>query len=485
MWPFTSKRVQRPPDAIMQLGGPDDWLTLSQCYSNIFISGQVGSGKTTAPGAHLACGLLSHPTQPGALVLCQKPDEADRWKRYCELTNRLDDVIHVQLGGAHSINLLDYTVSGPGGIEEAKAMIGVILEAANRNRARNSSDSYWPESSERGQGYAMILSKMATGKVSFQSILDFWLSLPTSVEQLEDNEWNKHSFAAACLRAAVEKYRDTRAFQMAANWCVAEWPELSDKTRSVIYSVTLNTLDKFLAGKFSDLISTDQTTFAPEMALDDGKIILFDVPGSVHGPAAVWTSVAVKLAFQKAAMRRDLTKPCRPLILWADEAANFCIPELDAMFLSQSRQFKTVCVNIVQNIPLIITALGSSEAARHQAYAWLSNHSTIISAANSDPETCKWHSEMAGETRVQLYGGSTGGRAEYSLFADVMGQELGGANVNWSEQIRPSLPPHAFATLLSKGGREAGFVAEAFVMQSGRVFSNSNPWIKGAWRQIL
>src|SRR5262249_9603303 len=151
-------------------------------------------------------------------------------------------------------------------------------------------------------------------------------------------------------------------------------------------------------------ISAERTTFTPEMAMADGKIILFDVPGTVYGPAAIWASVAVKLLFQRAAMRRDLTKECRPLILWADDGARFLVPEQDALFLSQSRQFKTICVNIVQNIPLIVTALGSSEAARHQAYAWLSNHATIIAAANSDPETNKLFSDMAGETRETLYG---------------------------------------------------------------------------------
>lgn len=481
MWPFKRKQKQFA-DRIMQIGGPNDWLTLSECYSNIFISGQVGSGKTTGPGANLGLGLLAHPSRPGALILCQKPDEGARWMRYCELANRSADVIHVRLGGSHTINLLDYELGAHGGgVESAKALVGVIMEVANRNRSRNSSDSYWPESAERAMGYAMTLIRMARGKCGFNDVLEFMMSCPTSVEQVMSDAWNQEAFAARCLHDAAQKYGDTRPFQLAAEWLTTEWAELSEKTKSIVDSVIRITLDRFLSGEFADLISNDNTTFTPEMALD-GKIIIFDVPGTVYGPAAVWASVAIKLLFQKAAMRRDLTKDCRPLILWADEAANFCVPELDAMFLSQSRQFKTICVNIVQNKPLVVTALGSNEAARHQTDAWISNHATIIAAANSDPETNKLYSDMAGETRETLYGGSTGGQFKYDIMADMMGQELGNANVSWNQQIRPSLPPAVFSQC-AKGGKEYGFMTEAYVMQSGRVFSNGKPWIKAAWKQ--
>src|SRR3984957_17938897 len=206
MWPFTRKK-NRDPDAIMQIGDSTDHLYLGECYSNIFLSGQVGSGKTTGPGANLALGLLAHPSRPGALILCMKPDESARWMRYCELTNRSADVIHVWLGGEYVIDLLDYILAGPGGLEEAKSLIGVIMEVGNRNRARNSSDSYWNESAERGMGYGMTLVKMANGRCSFNDLLEFMQSLPDSIEQLMDREWKKDPFAARCAIAAAEKYR--------------------------------------------------------------------------------------------------------------------------------------------------------------------------------------------------------------------------------------------------------------------------------------
>jgi hypothetical protein len=470
---------------VMQLGaGPDDWLRLEECYSNIFISGQVGSAKTTGVGALLARGLLRHPSKPGALVLCQKPDEAQRWIKYAEDCGRADDVMHVYLGGPHSIDLLDYELSAKGGgVESAGVLLDVILEVANRNRQRTSSDSYWPESSGRQMRYAMTLIRMAGYVCGLQEVLEFCQSLPADAEQLKDPAWKASSYAVNCLLAAAESHSRERAFQLAGDWLISEWSSLAEKTKSIISSVTNNTLDRFLSGPFADLICGN-TTFSPEDPIERGRLLIFDLPGAVYGPPAQWASVAVKLLTQRALMRRDLTKPCRPVILWCDEAANFCVPEMDAMFLSQSRQFKAICVNIVQNLPLIITALGAAEAARHQAMAWLSNHATIFACANSDPETNHLMSSMCGETKEIMHGGSGGTDNNYNVFDDLMGTYRGHAHASWNETYRPSFPADRYSRLL-RGGRDNDFIMEAVVFQSGRTFSNGKTWIKSAFRQVI
>ena len=71
--------------------------------------------------------------------------------------------------------------------------------------------------------------------------------------------------------------------EMAGDWLCQEWPELSDKTRSIIASVTTNTLDKLLTSKFAELLNGD-TTFTPESAMERGNIVIWDTPGSVFGP---------------------------------------------------------------------------------------------------------------------------------------------------------------------------------------------------------
>lgn len=469
------------PDAILKVGpGQNDWLSIGQCESNILITGAVGSAKTTGPAANLALGLYAHRSRPAALVLCQKPDEAQRHIEYARMCGRLEDIVHVRPGGEHGIDIIDYELAS-GGVEQVKALIGVLLEVANRNKARSSSDSYWQDSSEKQMGNTCTIVQRSGLSCGLREIHHFCTSLPSSIEQLKDPLWRQSSYAVNCLLAATHEPERDWAFEAAGDWLLKEWPELSEKTRSIIQSVTLNTLDKLLSSKFADLITND-TTFTPEQAMRDGKIVIFDVPGAVHGPAAIWAAVALKVLFQRAAMRRDLNGPCRPLIFFTDEAANFAVPDVDAMFLSQSRQFKCICVSIVQNIPLVITALGSSESARIQALAWMSNHATVITAANLCPETNRHTSSLCGEHKETLYGGSSGSGQQFDLYAHLMGNAQSHVHANWSEQYRPIVPPERWMELL-RGGKQTGFKSEAYTIQSGRLFSNGRHWIKGTYQQ--
>lgn len=483
---FFRKSARRPPDAVMRLGpGAGDWLTLEQCFSNVFISGQVGSGKTTGVGAHLALGLLAHPSRPGGLILCQKPDEADRWMRYARRARRERDVIRVTLGGSHKIDLLDYTLTARGGgPEEAALLLETIIGVAGRNRQRNTSDAYWTDSSVRQMKVPMVVLPLAGLVCGLNEVLQFVRSLPTNPEQLKDPAFVRRSYALNTLLAAAEACPDSRALDLAAEFVCDEWPNLSDKTRSIIQSMTLNTLERFLSGRFADLISGGDTTVRPEMALEDGRLIVTDLPGTVYGPPAQWAQVAIKLLFQRAAMRRDLSRPCRPVFQWCDEGANFCVPELDALFLSQARQFRCACVNIVQNFPLIYTGLGCGDAARQQAQAWLSNHATHLVAAQSDHETCGFYSAAFGEARELVFGGSTGGDGSYDLIGYMLGTWRPPVNASFNEQIRPAVPPHMFATL-APGGAAHGFEMEAYVFASGRRFDNGRTWMRSTFPQIL
>jgi hypothetical protein len=474
---------RKNPDALIHLGpAKDDLLLLGQAFANILIFGQVGSGKTTGIGAALAYSLLLHHSRPGFFVACQKPDEAERWLRYSRQCGRFNDVIHVKPGGRHTIDILDFETScHGGGVEQAESLLGIIMEVANRNKTRNSADSFWPESAQRQMRFAMMIIRMAGIACGLRELMMFCMSLPTTPEQLKDPKWRKDSFAVNCLLGASENFPNDPTLEMAGEWLVKEWPELSDKTRSIIQSVTLTTLDKLLTSQFADLLN-GETTFRPEEVLRDGKIVIWDCPGSVYGLPAILSTVSMKVLFQRACMRRDLSKQCRPFVLWTDEAANFCVPDVDAMFLSQSRQFKCICVNIVQNIPLIVTALGGNDTARNQAHAWISNHSLIVGAANSDPETNKHLSALAGEERETLYGGSSGGMQQFDLLDDFMGIPTSNVTANWNQTFRPALPPERFLDL-AKGGKESGFIQQAYVFQSGRKFSNGKTWIKGAWKQ--
>jgi hypothetical protein len=194
------------------------------------------------------------------------------------------------------------------------------------------------------------------------------------------------------------------------------------------------------------------------------------------------------MIFQLAVMRRPLTGgPRRKFFLFCDEAANFLVPRWDAMFLSQSRQFGAGCIHLVQNFPLVVTALGGDQGARENAIAWLSNHATIMAAANFDRETNELMSGLCPERKETMYGGSasSGGAGEpYSVWDDLSGQSQSHAHANWHQEYRPAFPPDHFAGLL-RGGAANNFECECIVVQAGRVWSNGKRWLRARLKQVL
>jgi hypothetical protein len=479
---WSRKRKPIRNDDILRLShGDGDWLTLEQCFNNVFIFGQVGSGKTTGPLAHLALGLLKHPSKPGALILCQKPDEGKRWLGYAKKAGRLDDVMHVVPGGPWKLDIIDHEMNVVG-IEAVAELFRTMQEASERGKATNMGERYWPDQAARYIRFAATLISFAGYACGIHELLQFFQSVPSNPEQLKDARWRAESYACKCLLAA-SSHKDDPSFQLAGEWFLKEFPELSDKTRSNIMSIVLSTLDRLYTSKFASLICED-TTWRPDEVVRDGKILILDVPGAVYGVAAQLASIGVKTLFQRAVLRRPLDGNPKPFIIHADEGANFAVNDLDSNFLSQSRQFRCICINAVQNLPLVTASLGASESARIQASAWISNHGTILGCANSDPETNKLLSAMAGEEKELMFGGSSGPSQNYDFVGDFMGEQQGHAHASWNEQYRPALPPEAFMHL-RKGSKQNAFQVQAFVFQSGRRFANGRTFTLGSWEQVL
>ena len=299
--PFVRKHARLDDDFIMSLGpGPGDGLTLSQCFSNIFIAGMIGSGKTTGVGVNLATGLLRihHDLRPAFYVKNLMKGNAGssmrktRRKPPMSFTSSLAGYIRLMLS---RMNLM------PKGV--VSKVPGSSWMSCSKSRTETSlapaADSYWPESSNRQMGYGMALIRMAGLSCGFRELLEFCQSLPSDAAQLKDPAWRRTAYAVNCLLAAAEEHEHEIAFKMAGEWLTNEWPGLNEKTKSIIQSVTINTLDRLLSSEFADLI-TEDTNWTPEQVMTEGRILIFDVPGAVYGPAAQLASIAIKLLFQRA-----------------------------------------------------------------------------------------------------------------------------------------------------------------------------------------
>src|SRR5689334_22282958 len=84
---------------------PVPWTIRHSCEGTV-VFGATGSGKTSGSGRHIAHSMLR--AGFGGLVLCAKPDEADRWCEWAEECGRDGDARLFGADTGFGFNFLDY-----------------------------------------------------------------------------------------------------------------------------------------------------------------------------------------------------------------------------------------------------------------------------------------------------------------------------------------------------------------------------------------
>lgn len=462
-------RVQLPPDPLdapLCLFSPEDAFTLRDACEGVQVFGGTGSGKTSGSGQMLAHAFLR--AGFGGLVLTAKPDERTQWERYCAAVGRADDLYVFGPDTPHRFNFLDYELNRPGqgaGLTENIVQLFMLaLEAGGRSSKETGSDPFWNDTLKELLRNAVELVALATGSVSLPDLYELIESAPQSQEQVFDPTWQRESTCFACLEAAErnatspEKRGD---YQQTERYWLSRFPQLAEKTRSIIVTSFSALADAFLRHPIRTLFCTE-TTFTPEIT-ERGKILLVDLPVKEFNEVGVFAQVLFKLCWQKAIERRDIRKSPRPVFLWADECQYF-LTSYDQLFQTTARSSRTCTVYLTQNLPNYYAAFGEGRG-RNRAESLLGNLQTKIFHAQGCGTTNKWASEMIAQvwqSRTTVTGGTSQGRQG----------ETENSGFSASEQLAAQVLPVEFTTL-AKGGPPHGWVVEGIVFQSGRVWNAS------------
>lgn len=448
-------------------------VTLHQAYEGLLITGGTGSGKTTGPGAEAAMNLLR--TGAGFCVLCAKPDEFQRWAGYCEGLDR--PVIRFAPGTDAKCDLLSYELAhGEATVEAAAQLLDILVQVSSRNNSGQGDEPFWALFAAKIFRRAISTVWLGKGTCSLSDVYKLICSAPEAPDQLKSDEWRKSSFCAECLIEGSQKHQN-RDMELCADFWLGEWPHLSDKTRSVGYAMTTNVLDKFLSGAVAEMVSSGESTVTPEHVMD-GAVVILDMSVLKWREPGQFFQIIFKTLVQRAVLRR--VNPSRPVVVWADEAQFFTVPEVDGMVQTVARQAKLINVVLTQNLPMLISAMGGSEKARHEVDGYIANFQTKVLCANACKETNEYFSKLLGEERQFMMSGGT--QQNYDIVADWMGQKQGSAG--FQEQWQPAVRPEDF-TRLKKGGMPNGFTVEAIAFQGGRLFWTGKTWAKVAFRQRI
>lgn len=445
----------------------NDFWTIRDACEGVQIFGANGSGKTSGSGQAIATAYLA--AGFGGLVLTAKKEERELWETYAKARGREQDLIIFSPDQPHGFNFLSYEMRRPGkGAGDTGNLVKLFRYILDFQQQKTSSsqDSYWDNALNQLLRNAIDIATAAKGSLQLSDVSDIIKTAPLSQAQLESPEWLNQSFCLQTIRAAFDredlteqKRRDVKA---AADYWTGEFPNLAEKTRSIIVSMFTGLADNFLRGQMFNLFC-NKLTIVPEMSAT-GKIIILDLPVKEYGESGRLAQVLFKYLWQQAVERRNVAEKPRPVFLWADEAQNFCA-SYDMQFQATARASRACTVYISQNLPLYYAAFGSGDKGKQEAEALLGNLATKIFHANGDRAT----NDFAAETIGRSWQRRTNTNTSRS---DQGGQNQSSTSSGTSESLDYDVLPREF-TQLRTGGAQNNYTVEGYIFKSGKQWTTT------------
>jgi hypothetical protein len=428
------------------------WLTLPEraLYTGFFITGGIGSGKTTGVADPCLEQLLRMERKIrvraggreyddryvfSGLVLDEKGDFCTLTRKKMEALGRGKDFIRIAPGGDVLWNVI-YNPSIP------TWAVGYQLASilSKFNKGARGSDPFWDQAPRELTTDYLTLIDDAMGYYTLADYLQVLVSSKLQ-DELHDMARERHrtnlgriseierrwarisnrreemseglrGSLQACAKAGLNLFEFP---EMRESFCPRKedyftgpccpWPERKARTEAE---------EAILAREHTDgILLPRENVFAGfDAILDRGIVVGLDMPKTVWFDAASFVQVALKAQWQEAVLRRDarasngeLLVPPRlglgvgycPTFLMADEAQANVVPS-DQEFLAQCRSKRASCWWLTQSHKSIIGAVGPDKKA--DAEAFFQNNMTRIYLRQSDIESMEMIGKEVGNKDV-------------------------------------------------------------------------------------
>ena len=447
-----------------------DIITIGDAMENIWIFGGTGSGKTTTSGFLIQSQMVK--LGFSGLVLPVKSNELDRWIRMMGDAGRSDDLVIFSddAVNGHRFNFLSYLVDRFGRFSGCTEILLNLLEEIQEviNRASSikqgkGDESFWILARRELARNVIDLLILATGSLSASHIVEVIRDAPRSLEQIGNPEWQKHSVISTLFKMAREQVGNgpmAHDLALVEGYFSQSFPNLAEKTRSVVETALLSMLDLFVRGKLHRLFS-GTSTITPDEVIDQGKVLYVNTPIKSDLGLGLIAITLWKRQFQQALERR-LDPNRRPAFVILDEA-QATITAQDQQFASTSRASRCVNLYMTQSATNIIAAFGGDEGGRSIADALMGLGQIRIYHQNSDHNTNQSAADLFGRRKQRLRSMSMQ-QPQGNPFA--LFRQPPTSSVSSSEQWEYVLPPHVFTSLMKPSAPE--FMAEAVIYHGGR-----------------
>lgn len=442
---------------------PLDALTLGASFEGTAVFGSPGSGKTSGFSKNLAYALLGTPMM-GGLVLCAKPEEPKQWMEYAKACGREKDVLLFNASSGHAFDPLFYEWNRPGrGAGDTETIIDLFstLLSVGKTNAGVSTERFWELSAQQLMRNVLVILSLSGEPVSIANMHRVIQSLPMRPGEFEEPGWQAESYCAQLIQSIREREDSLTPQQwsdldVATQYAFKRWPNLDERPRSSIEMTWAGMADKFLFQPLNRLFSSGKCTFVPEVTTHQGKIVIVDFPMLEYGQeTGRLINILMKLAFQRAWLRRDLRQSANPVFLYQDEFQYF-VSRADNAFQQTCRSARVAVVCITQNILNLSEELGETQPGS-KTKAFLGNLMLKVFHQQNDPDTNQYAADLIGR--------------QYRYLDSFNTDMRGGGSVGAAQQLVYTVEPSAF-TELSKPD-SVNPISTAIVYQGGQAFQST------------
>jgi type IV secretory pathway TraG/TraD family ATPase VirD4 len=452
-------------------------ITLRDILASIGILGRSGSAKTSGSGATIMRALIAMPS--GGLICGAKPEDLENTVKIFREAGREDDLLIFGPDTGLRFNPIDYEVQHGADTNDLVHFMMTVGESLKGGDSKSTGEDgqFWHQQSSRCLYCDVEIIKQARGQVSAPAIQEFIATAAYSPAQIATPEWQAE-FHNQCLKQAfirektpIEQYN----FDLASAYCLTEFPQMAEKTRSSILAHVNGILHVFNSGLARHLLSTT-TNVIPDVMFN-GKWLFVNTPPCQYHETGRFIACALKYATQRCILRRAAKPSDVPVIIWCDEAQEF-VNSFDSHFLAQCRSHLGAMVHLTQSVHSYYAAL-PGQAGKHQANALLSNFGTKIFHALGDYESAEFAANLVGRS-LQTFVGASMSPAS-NLYDEFTGRSQ--LVTSTSEHFEYILQPNRFMNGLRTGGSINNLMCDAIVVRSGQPFANGNNWLQVAFRQ--
>lgn len=327
-------------------------------YQNILITGTIGSGKTSSCMYPFTKQLISYQSQKqnkqiGMLILDVKGNYYKEVTNFASFSNRLDDLLVLELGGCIKYNPLDKPNLNP-----------IVL--ANRLKtiltlfSPHQSDSYWLDKVEIILAEAIKFCRLYNdGYVTFLEIHKL-ITLPEYF--IDQIQVIRKKFVSGSFSK-----KDCYNASSSIDFFQKEFFGLDHRTFSLLQSEITRITNCFINDY--EVLHTfcpkkeEINFFGFEDLIQNHKILVLNMNISIYQNLSKIIATYLKLDFQTEVLHQLSKGNCQITAFISDEFHEYCTTS-DAAFFAQSREAK--CINIVatQSYSSLLYALHDEYATK-------------------------------------------------------------------------------------------------------------------------